>query len=110
MHYENHYSAKKIEFCTLSKWRANNRYVFRVISILTNILKTTFPKEFFSEFWLIIRQHEYIYIAEIKMENFYFRAILGVKCFFRMVKNANFCKTTTGSILKKISRQKKRIQ
>ena len=45
-------------------------------------LKTTFPKEFSKEFWLIKRQHEYNYIAEIKFGNFYSRVILGAKYFF----------------------------
>ena len=28
--------------------------------------KNTFPKDFFNEFWLIIREYKYIYIAAIK--------------------------------------------
>ena len=28
--------------------------------------KPTFPKKFFNESWLIVRQHEHIYVAEIK--------------------------------------------
>ena len=30
--------------------------------------KNTLPKEFFSEIWLILEDHEYINIAEIKLE------------------------------------------
>ena len=30
------------------------------------IWKTKFPKEFFNEIWLKLRDHEYINIAEIK--------------------------------------------
>ena len=40
---------KKWKCCTVSKWRPNNRFLFRVISILAKIWKTTFPKEFFNE-------------------------------------------------------------
>ena len=52
--------------------------------------KNTFPKEFFNVFWLIVGQHEYIYIAKIKIGNFYSQVILGAKqFFFRTAKNAN---------------------
>ena len=47
------------------KMAANNRFLFRIISILTKIWKTTFPKEFFNAIWLKKGEHEYIYIAEI---------------------------------------------
>ena len=57
---------KKWKCCTVSKWRPNNRFLFRVISILAKIWKTTFPKEFFNEIWLTVGEHEYIYI---KVEN-----------------------------------------
>ena len=50
---KNHNSAKKIfKCCTVSKWRPNNRFLFRLISILAKLSKTTFPKEFFNEIWL----------------------------------------------------------
>ena len=50
---KNHNSAKKkIKCCTVSKWRPNNRFLFRVISILAKFWKTTFPREFFNEIWL----------------------------------------------------------
>ena len=42
----------------------------------------SFPKEFFNEFWLIGREHEYIYIAEMKIGNFNYRVILEAKYFF----------------------------
>ena len=48
------------------KWRPNNRFSIRVISILAKIWKTTFPKEFFNEIWLKLEDHEYNDIAEIK--------------------------------------------
>ena len=40
------------------KMAANNRVLFRVISILAKIWKTTFPKEFFDEIWLQVGEHE----------------------------------------------------
>ena len=42
---------------TVSKWRPNNRFLFRIISILAKIWKTTFPKEFYNEIWLKV-EHE----------------------------------------------------
>ena len=41
--------------------------------------KTAFPKEFFNKIWLIIEEHKYIYIAEIKFEKSYSVTILGAK-------------------------------
>ena len=32
-------------------------FLFRVISILAKIWKTTFPKEFFKEIWLKVGEH-----------------------------------------------------
>ena len=52
--------------CTVSKWRPNNRFSFRDISISAKIRKTTFPKEFFDEIWLKLGDHENINIAELK--------------------------------------------
>ena len=59
---------KKIKCCTVSKWRPNNRFLFRVISILAKFWKkkNTFPKEFFNEIWLKEGEYEQIYITEIK--------------------------------------------
>ena len=34
------------------KMRPNNRFLFRVISILAKFWKNTFLKEFFNEIWL----------------------------------------------------------
>ena len=59
---------KKWKCCTVSKWRPNNRFLFRVISILAKIWKTTFPKEIFNEIWLKVGEHEYIYITEITLK------------------------------------------
>ena len=70
--YMYHRSAKKIwNCCTISKWRPNNRFLFRVISILVKIWKTTFPKEFFNEIWLKVDEHEYIYITDITLKKKY---------------------------------------
>ena len=49
---KNYNSAKKKKIENVSKWRPNNRFSFRVISILAKILKNPFPKEFFNEIWL----------------------------------------------------------
>ena len=66
---KNHNSVKKFwKCCTVSKWRPNNRFLFRVILILPKIWKTTFPKDFFSEIWLKVRDYEYIYITEITLK------------------------------------------
>ena len=61
---------KKSQFCkknenTVSKWRPNNRFSFRIISFLAKIWKNTFPKEFLNEIYLKVGEHEYIYITEI---------------------------------------------
>ena len=56
---------KKWKFCTVLKWRPNNRFLFRFISISAKIWKSTFPKEFFNEIWLKVGENEYIYITEI---------------------------------------------
>ena len=45
--------------------------MFRVISILAKIWKTTFPMKFFNEIWLKVGEHEYIYINEITFEKNY---------------------------------------
>ena len=70
---KNHNSAKKNwKCCTVSKWRPNNWFLFRVISILAKIWKTTFPKEFLNEIWLKVGEHKYIYITEITFKKNYF--------------------------------------
>ena len=48
------------------KWRPNNQFLFRVISIVVKILKTAFPKEFFKEIRLKLADNYYISIVEIK--------------------------------------------
>ena len=72
MGYKNSQFCKKNwKYCTVSKWRPNNQFLFRVISILTKIWKTTFPTEFVNEIWLKVGEHEYIYITEITFEKKY---------------------------------------
>ena len=69
---KSHNSGKKNQKCsTVSKWRPNNRFMFRVISILAKIWKNTFPKEFFKEIWLKVGEHQYIYITEITFKENY---------------------------------------
>ena len=58
-------SKKILKMLYLSKWRPNNRFLFRVISILAKIWKSTFPKEFFNEIWLKVGEYKYINITEI---------------------------------------------
>ena len=78
-----HISAKKMwNTFTVSKWRPNNRFSIRVISISAKIWKNTFPKEFFNEIWLKLEDHEYNDIAEVKFGKFYSCAILGANQFF----------------------------
>ena len=48
-----------------------NEFSFRKKSHVSKIWKTTFPKEFFNKIWLKIKEHEYIYIFEIKFEKNY---------------------------------------
>ena len=59
---------KKWKCCTISKWRPSNRFLFRVISVLAKIWKTSFLKDFFNEIWLNVGEHEYIYITERTFE------------------------------------------
>ena len=53
--------------------------------------KNTFSKVFhLNEIWIIIGDHEYINIAEIKIGNFYSGGILGAK-YFSCTPHANLC-------------------
>ena len=45
------------KFCTVLKWRPNNQFLFRVISILAKIWKTIFPKELFKEIRFKVGEH-----------------------------------------------------
>ena len=46
---------------------------FRVIAQYHENWKTTFPKDFFHKNWLIIADHRYKFISEIKFEKKLFR-------------------------------------
>ena len=71
-----------------AKWAS----LFHISLISAKIWKTTFPKEFFSEIWLIIGDHEYINIAEIKNLKFSYRWDFRGKTFFpAQPQNANLC-------------------
>ena len=86
-----HNSAKKIwKCCTVSKWQPNNRFLFRIISILAKIWKHIFPKEFYNEIWLKVGEHEYIYITEITFEKNYSLLKWRAKQVFD-TNNANLC-------------------
>ena len=80
------FQEKSIKYCTVSKWRPNNRFSFLVISILAKIWKTSFPKVFFNEIWLKLEDYEYINIAEMTFGLFYSEAILGANQFFQTPK------------------------
>ena len=77
--------------CIVSKWRSNNRFLFRVFSILVKIWKTTFPKEFFNEIWLKVLEHKYIYITEIHVKKNYFILNDGQNNLLILRNNANLC-------------------
>ena len=53
---------------TITKWRPKKQFPSRDIKFPTKNGKTTFPKEFFLEIWLIIEDCKYNYTAEIKFE------------------------------------------
>ena len=77
---------------SVSKWRSNNRFSFRVILISVKIWKTVFPTEFFNEIWLKLGDYGYINIAEIKIGIILFRGdFKGKSIFSRPPKNDNLC-------------------
>ena len=81
----------KTKCSTVSKWRSNDRFLFRIISILAKIWKSTFPKEFFNELLLIVGQRKNIYIAEIIFGHFFlFLGNFRGKTIFPQVQTANF--------------------
>ena len=66
---KNHKTAKKSKIgYTITKWRPKKQFPSRDIKFPTKNGKTTFPKEFFLEIWLIIEDCKYNYTAEIKFE------------------------------------------
>ena len=50
---------------------AKNQFSFHENSHVIEILKNTFPMEFFDKIWLKVEEHEWIYIFEIKFEEKY---------------------------------------
>ena len=62
------------------------------LKFLTKNGKTTFPKEFFLEIWLILEDCKYNYTAEIKFgKKFFGCAFMGKNNFEQRPKNANLC-------------------
>ena len=77
---KNQNTAKKYKIgYTITKWRPKNRFPSRDIKFPTKNGKTTFPKEFFLEIWLIIEDCKYNYTTEIKSEKSYSVALLWGK-------------------------------
>ena len=77
---KNQNAAKKSEIrYTITKWRPKNQFPSRDIKFPTKNGKTTFPKEFFLEIWLIIEDCKYNYTAEIKFEKRYSVVLLWGK-------------------------------
>ena len=78
---------------TITKWRPENQCPSHDIKFPTKNGKTTFPKEFFLEIWLIIGDFKYNYTAEIKLEKSYSVARLWGKqilyCALKMLIYAN---------------------
>ena len=64
---------------TITKWRPKKQFLFCDIKFPTKNGKTTFPKEFFLEIWLIIEDCKYNYTAEIKFGKSYSVALLWGK-------------------------------
>ena len=75
----------KWKYCTVLKWRPNNRFLVHSISILGKIRKPTFPKEFANEIKLKVGEQEYIYITEITFLKI-FRFKMTAKTFFDIVQ------------------------
>ena len=77
---------------TITKWRPKNQLLSRDIKFPTINGKTTFPKEFFLEIWLIIEDCKYNYTAEIKFgKKLFCCAFMGKTNFEQRPKNANLC-------------------
>ena len=61
------------------KKKKKNQFLSRDITFSTKNGKTTFPKKFFLEIWLIIEVYKYNYTAEIKFGKSYSIALLWGK-------------------------------
>ena len=78
--------------CTFTKWRPKNQCPSHDIKFPTKNGKTTFPKEFFLEIWLIIEDCKYNYTAEIQFEKKLFGcAFMGKTNFEQRPQNAYLC-------------------
>ena len=89
---KNQNTAKKSKIrYTITKWRPKKQFLSRNIKFLTKNGKTTFPKEFFLEIWLVIEDCKYNYTAEIKFGKSYSVALLWGKQILNRSKNANLC-------------------
>ena len=90
---KNQNTAKKSKIgYAITKWRPKKKTIS--IKFPTKNGKTTFPKEFFLEIWLIIEDCKYNYTAEIKFGKRYSVALLwdlGKTHFEQRPKNANLC-------------------
>ena len=76
---------------TITKWRPKNQFLSRNIKFPTINGKTTFPKEFFIEMWLILEDCKYNYTAEIKFGKIYSVALLWGKQILNSALYANLC-------------------
>ena len=77
---KNQNTAKKSKIgYTITKWRPKNQFLFRDIKFPPKNGKTTFPKKFFLEIWLIIEDCKYNHTAEIKFGKSYSVAFLWGK-------------------------------
>ena len=77
---KNQNTAKKSKIgSTITKWRPKNQFLFPDIKFSTKNGKTTFPKDFFLEIWLIIEDCKYNYTAEIKFGKTYSVTLLWGK-------------------------------
>ena len=90
---KNQNTAKKSKIgYKITKWRPKNQFLSRDIKFPTKNGKTTFPKEFSLEIWLIIEDCKYNYTAEIKFGKSYSVALLwGKTNFEQRPKYANLC-------------------
>ena len=85
---KNQNSAKKSKIgYIITKWRPKDQFLSRDIKSLTKNGKTTFPKEFFLEIWLIIEDCKYNYTAEIKFGKSYSVAFLWGKQILNSARN-----------------------
>ena len=90
---KNQNTAKKSKIgYKITKWRPKNQFLSRDIKFPTKNGKTTFPKEFSLEIWLIIEDCKYNYTAEIKFGKKLFGcAFMGKTNFEQRPKYANLC-------------------